>query len=113
MVNHVLPIPRLPNRHTGQKSSRVPRACDECRSRKLKCDGDRPICGQCAKADLQDCVYSESKRIQERKALEFANQEADRYARLLREISKEVDTPVAEKIMKALVCSMPLVDCPR
>lgn len=103
MFNRI-PIPRLPNRHTDRKSGRVARACDECRARKSKCDGDRPICGQCSRADLRTCVYKESKRTQERKELEWATRKIDRYERLFREISQEVEITVAEKIMKALVC---------
>ncbi|OQD81831.1 hypothetical protein PENANT_c025G04749 [Penicillium antarcticum] len=84
MLNRI-PIPRLPNQHQGSKTRRTARACDECRSRKIKCDGDRP-----------------SKQAQERDRFESANREVDRYEGLLREISQEVDVSVARKIMKAL-----------
>lgn len=99
-----VPIPRLRNWHHGQKSRRVAHACDECRSRKSKCDGERPICAQCIAVGLETCVYSESKRTQERKQLESAKREIDRYDKLLREISQEVDESIAKKIAKVLVC---------
>ncbi|KAG7451498.1 uncharacterized protein BT62DRAFT_927209 [Guyanagaster necrorhizus] len=36
-------------------------ACLNCRRRKVKCDGARPICGTCASVpSLQDCEYSDS-----------------------------------------------------
>jgi hypothetical protein len=39
----------------GSESARVG-ACSNCRSRKIKCSGDRPICKTCAKNN-QDCDY--------------------------------------------------------
>jgi len=39
----------------GSESARVG-ACSNCRTRKIKCSGDRPICKTCAKNN-QDCEY--------------------------------------------------------
>jgi len=39
----------------GSESARVG-ACSNCRSRKIKCSGDRPICKTCAKNN-QECDY--------------------------------------------------------
>lgn len=36
-------------------------ACVTCRTRKLKCGRERPICSRCARVDGQ-CVYPESRR---------------------------------------------------
>ncbi|KAF5381717.1 hypothetical protein D9615_005579 [Tricholomella constricta] len=35
------------------------KACINCRRRKIKCDGDRPSCGQCARSNgaFEDCEY--------------------------------------------------------
>ncbi|KAK4106146.1 hypothetical protein N658DRAFT_563073 [Parathielavia hyrcaniae] len=38
-----------------------PLACVNCRSRKLKCDRQKPVCARCAKANAE-CVYPESRR---------------------------------------------------
>ncbi|KAL2164079.1 hypothetical protein VTH06DRAFT_3293 [Thermothelomyces fergusii] len=38
-----------------------PLACVTCRSRKLKCDRQKPVCARCAKAG-GECVYPESRR---------------------------------------------------
>lgn len=104
MLNR-LPIPRLPNRRADRENpGRVARACDNCRSRKKKCDGDKPVCGQCAGSELVSCVYSESKNVRERKELKWTARKADRYETLLREISHEVELPVAKRIQRALVC---------
>ncbi|KAJ5982206.1 hypothetical protein N7451_012306 [Penicillium sp. IBT 35674x] len=101
-----IPIPRIPNRHKDLQTRRTAHACDECRSRKTKCDGDKPRCAQCASAGVDECVYSQSQQDKERKQLESANSEVDRYEGLLREISQEVDVSVARKISKALRLSL-------
>ncbi|KAI0016238.1 hypothetical protein F4780DRAFT_773036 [Xylariomycetidae sp. FL0641] len=36
-----------------------PRACTECRARKTKCDGRRPMCSHCLKRGLTTCIYPE------------------------------------------------------
>ncbi|KAJ7143488.1 Zn(2)-Cys(6) binuclear cluster domain-containing protein [Mycena crocata] len=36
------------------------KACVNCRRRKIKCDGERPQCGQCSRSSsFQDCEYAE------------------------------------------------------
>lgn len=42
-------IPRTPRR--------TPMACQFCRARKLKCDGQKPLCAQCSKRN-QPCLYT-------------------------------------------------------
>lgn len=103
MLNRV-PIPRLPARRR-ENSTRTSRACDQCRARKLKCDGIKPTCGSCDGSGSASCYYSDSKKDRERTELELAKQRASYYERLLRDVAKEVQFPVAEKIEKALVCS--------
>lgn len=36
-------------------------ACGLCRKRKLRCDGDRPICGTCKRLS-HDCTYDEARK---------------------------------------------------
>lgn len=103
MLNPV-PIPRLPYRHKSMPTRRTARACDQCRLRKTKCDGEKPTCTQCASTGVDECFYSQTKQDKERTQLESANSKVDRYEQLLREISQEVDVSVARKITKALVC---------
>jgi hypothetical protein len=43
------------------KRIRVSRACLQCRSRKVKCDGGEPVCRPCANSG-NACTYSEAKR---------------------------------------------------
>ncbi|KAK4560521.1 hypothetical protein LTR86_005718 [Recurvomyces mirabilis] len=37
-------------------------ACDECRTKKLKCGGEQPICSRCTKEGIR-CLYSPQKRM--------------------------------------------------
>ncbi|KAH6912614.1 hypothetical protein BKA70DRAFT_1264383 [Coprinopsis sp. MPI-PUGE-AT-0042] len=43
-------------RATKQRSKKITVACNFCRSRKLKCDGERPACAQCTKRN-NPCDY--------------------------------------------------------
>ncbi|KAI0432189.1 hypothetical protein F5Y09DRAFT_354010 [Xylaria sp. FL1042] len=47
-----------------------PGACLDCRTRKTKCDGVRPACGNCAKRGTSVCVYPE-RLMNGQKAIEF------------------------------------------
>lgn len=46
-----------PTDEQARKKARVEQACDRCRSRKVRCDGAQPICGNCSKRN-QHCVYN-------------------------------------------------------
>lgn len=51
--------------HPNEGSDAVPRpkriACVVCRRRKLRCDGNKPSCGTCARLQ-HDCAYDEVRR---------------------------------------------------
>ncbi|KAF4152208.1 hypothetical protein CNMCM6936_006361 [Aspergillus lentulus] len=40
------------------KRRKVAVACDECRARKVRCDGIQPVCGPCMKRSDARCVYT-------------------------------------------------------
>jgi hypothetical protein len=42
------------------KRRRIGYACNQCRTKKNRCDGDRPVCGPCGLRQLE-CVYSAQK----------------------------------------------------
>ncbi|CAN8105418.1 unnamed protein product [Discula destructiva] len=42
--------------HRPQKRRRIPVACGACRSKKSRCDGDRPKCSSCLAQNIE-CVY--------------------------------------------------------
>lgn len=56
------PTPELPERknrlssNSGIKRNKVSRACDECRKRKVRCDGAQP-CARCQKSSTE-CIFS-------------------------------------------------------
>ncbi|EEQ85295.1 hypothetical protein RJZ56_001316 [Blastomyces dermatitidis] len=43
-------------RHSGSKRKRVSKACDRCRGKKYRCDGQRPACVACRESG-HDCSY--------------------------------------------------------
>ncbi|WRT65049.1 uncharacterized protein IL334_001991 [Kwoniella shivajii] len=45
----------------GSKAAPVKAACLSCRTKKAKCDGKQPVCGQCARKNLE-CVFVKSRR---------------------------------------------------
>ncbi|KAI1796900.1 hypothetical protein LXA43DRAFT_985034 [Ganoderma leucocontextum] len=56
------PLKRCFSKPSGGSSKRAPRgsACLNCRRRKMRCDGTRPICGQCTRANREaDCEYTD------------------------------------------------------
>ncbi len=65
-----IPIPRISwtaasgptlGNATGARSSRVNQACEPCRQRKSKCDGERPVCKQCHALSME-CYYRDGKK---------------------------------------------------
>ncbi|KAE8332314.1 fungal-specific transcription factor domain-containing protein [Aspergillus sergii] len=44
-----------------RKRRRIAVACNECRERKRKCDGVKPVCGACAKRPSPRCVWDEGR----------------------------------------------------
>ncbi|KAJ7157126.1 hypothetical protein C8R46DRAFT_420135 [Mycena filopes] len=49
-------------RTTGRPSSYLSQACENCQRRKIRCDGERPVCRRCRlqpPRDLEPCRYSD------------------------------------------------------
>lgn len=94
-------IPRISAPTTYRGRRRSPRACKPCRQRKIKCDGNRPTCGQCA-YHKNSCIFEDVKRVRDQKMLEVLSQQVERYEKLLRTLEEDVDVPTSRKIRKAL-----------
>lgn len=97
-------IPRISAPTTYRGRRRSPRACEPCRQRKIKCDGNRPTCGQCVYHN-DSCIFEDVKRVRDQKMLEVLSQQVERYEKLLRTLEGEVDAPTSRKIRKALKVS--------
>ncbi|OIW35725.1 hypothetical protein CONLIGDRAFT_627758 [Coniochaeta ligniaria NRRL 30616] len=50
-----------PEPEGSKKRRRVTLACDECRERKRKCDGVKPVCGSCSKRSARRCVWDDAR----------------------------------------------------
>lgn len=60
-LNSKVPIPRSIYTGNYTASSRVGRACDNCRKQKTKCSGHRPTCQRCQDVHIR-CSYGDRKR---------------------------------------------------
>lgn len=101
-----LPIPRLLHLRREGGGRRISHACDTCRERKTKCDGNRPHCTQCVVQGFDNCFYSDRKLVRLQKELESARRKIQSYEELLQNLSVEFEEPVADRIRKALkVCN--------
>ncbi|KAF5572740.1 conidial development fluffy [Fusarium pseudoanthophilum] len=84
----------------------VPVACQNCRARKVKCEGARPKCNQCERASI-DCVYDAPAGLNHRQA------DKEQIARLqatvehLRQRVSAQSTPVSDQLTSSL-SPMPL-----
>ncbi|KAJ5118413.1 fungal-specific transcription factor domain-containing protein [Penicillium atrosanguineum] len=65
-----------------RKRHRTAIACDDCRERKRKCDGIKPVCGACSKRPFPDCVWNEERNTKGRDSS---------YVRSLRSRVKELE----------------------
>ncbi|EXJ92966.1 hypothetical protein A1O3_01522 [Capronia epimyces CBS 606.96] len=65
-----------PKTATGVAAHRSRTGCQTCRSRKLKCDEVRPICGQCLKSH-RECVRSEGITFRHHQNAAFAREGQD------------------------------------
>ncbi|PWY79167.1 hypothetical protein BO70DRAFT_338286 [Aspergillus heteromorphus CBS 117.55] len=70
----------------GSARVRTTRACDSCRQRKAKCNGEKPVCGQCAGLQLE-CVYSEQARMKDRRELDMLRAAIRRQERAIQRMS--------------------------
>ncbi|KAJ5707918.1 hypothetical protein N7488_007719 [Penicillium malachiteum] len=94
-------IPRIAGVSHVQSRKRSARACEPCRHRKIKCDGIKPTCGQCAYHKSR-CTYEDIKRIRDAKQIKSLASDVNRYEKLLRSIEGELDPPTSRKIRRAL-----------
>ncbi|KAK4969821.1 hypothetical protein LTR66_011667, partial [Elasticomyces elasticus] len=93
--------PRLSRTSNVHRPRHSARACENCRKRKIKCDSNRPTCGQCVHLNKR-CLYEDAKQVRDRKTLQLLSQYVDRYEALLRDLESEVDAPTAQRIRDAL-----------
>lgn len=100
--NKKVAIPRLSAAIASRGRRRSARACEPCRHRKSKCDGNRPTCGECIHHNSNRCIYEDVKRVRDQKRLELLSQRVERYESLLRSIEGEVDAPIARKIRESM-----------
>lgn len=104
-MTNKLPIPRLLDERRESSGRRISRACDACRARKTKCDGDRPRCTQCAAQGIDKCFYPDRKIVRLQRELDSERSKTQAYEDVLQDLSLEFEGPIANRIRKVLrVC---------
>lgn len=87
----------------SKKNTRIPRACDLCSTRKVKCEGGPPPCGPCRELNVA-CTYE---RVKKRRGppnrAAQAAREAEKRRRLESDGASETTTPTHQKAAQALV----------
>ncbi|KAI9043561.1 transcription factor [Aspergillus affinis] len=94
-------IPRSQSLSRQSERRRSARACEPCRQRKIKCDGNKPACKQCVEHDVR-CAYMDVKRVRDQKQLGALAKKVDRYEKFLEDIEMEVESHTSRRIRKML-----------
>ncbi|KAE8144609.1 hypothetical protein BDV25DRAFT_90104 [Aspergillus avenaceus] len=94
-------IPRTSNANNQYQRRRSARACEPCRQRKIKCDGNKPACRQCVEHNVS-CTYLDVKRVRDQKQLGILAKRVQRFEKILAEIEPEVDGSIARRIRRSL-----------
>jgi hypothetical protein len=97
-------IPRAAPYSIHSQRRRSARACEPCRQRKIKCDGNKPVCRQCHEHHVT-CSYLDVKRVRDQKQLEVLSHRVKEYESLLRDLETEVDANAARRIRRTLKTS--------
>ncbi|RHZ67268.1 hypothetical protein CDV55_102357 [Aspergillus turcosus] len=97
-------IPRAAPYSIHSQRRRSARACEPCRQRKIKCDGNKPVCRQCHEHHVT-CSYLDVKRVRDQKQLGVLSHRVKEYESLLRDLETEVDANSARRIRRTLKTS--------
>ncbi|CAI7670619.1 unnamed protein product, partial [Penicillium manginii] len=100
-LNSKVAIPR--SVYTGKytASSRVGRACENCRKQKTKCSGHRPTCQRCQDVHIW-CFYGDRKREKMLKEVKDLTAQVHIYEDLLRELNPHLDSSSAQRVDETL-----------
>ncbi|GKZ25024.1 hypothetical protein AbraIFM66951_000997 [Aspergillus brasiliensis] len=94
-------IPRTTSASSQSQRRRSARACEPCRQRKIKCDGNKPVCRQCIDHNVS-CFFVDVKRVRDQKQLGLLGKKVEQYEHLLQDLEREVDENAARRIRKVL-----------
>lgn len=99
--NPKIAIPKLVSAKEEKQKSRVRRACESCRARKVKCSGEIPTCSHCTINGLR-CLYKDPKQIRDRKTLERLSQKSKEYEALLVELQQTLPSKLKKRVKDVL-----------
>lgn len=81
--------------------SRVRQACESCRSRKIKCYGEQPMCRHCRELGVE-CYYASGRRDRTRRQEDEIWQKLNAYTDLLVKVLPQVDDDDRRAIQNAM-----------
>ncbi|CAA9956667.1 Zn-C6 fungal-type DNA-binding domain protein [Pyrenophora teres f. maculata] len=85
---------------TQPKKPQVSAACNNCRARKIKCNGERPKCTQCATKDIP-CVYTETESRQVKRKYQELREKRSAYEKLF-DLIKTMSEPDAIDVLRRI-----------
>ncbi|KAF9886445.1 hypothetical protein FE257_011477 [Aspergillus nanangensis] len=97
-------IPRATSISHHSQRRRSARACEPCRQRKIKCDGNKPACRQCVEQNVH-CSYVDVKRVRDQKQLSVLAKKVHRYEKLLSDLEHDAEGSMARRVRRALKAS--------
>ncbi|CAI7665869.1 unnamed protein product, partial [Penicillium manginii] len=100
-LNSKVPIPRSVYTGNYTASSRVGRACENCRKQKTKCSGHRPTCQRCQDVHIW-CSYGDRKRERMLREIKDLTAQVHVYEDLLRELNSHLDSSSAQRVDETL-----------
>ncbi|EEH07746.1 C6 zinc finger domain-containing protein [Histoplasma capsulatum G186AR] len=83
----------LPLANRQRRTTRAQQACDQCRSRKAKCDEGRPACSHCKESNVP-CVYKDVPPQKQERSTQIIVERIDR--------QEETEKATREELMKQL-----------
>ncbi|KAF4338404.1 major facilitator superfamily transporter [Fusarium beomiforme] len=84
----VIPTTRI-ERRASKRSGIIKSACWECRKRKAKCNGQKPVCVNCSKYD-RECVYDSVFRESQVRSLRKTNEKLEAELKAARSLLQKV-----------------------
>ncbi|PVH93525.1 hypothetical protein DM02DRAFT_603875 [Periconia macrospinosa] len=94
---HTEPRHEPPPKSLAARKPRVSIACRSCRTRKVRCNGGKPMCSKCA-GSSEPCVYDERRRDR----LKIATNQVEEMEALLQDIRVRATNDDREKIDRVL-----------
>lgn len=89
------------------KATRISHACELCREKRARCNGERPICQRCVKLGVE-CHYGLAKNDKRRKEVEDLKLRIREYEGFFENLASTFDTDARDKFLALRHDSLPI-----